>query len=139
MNYATRMFQEYATALKMGSDCYIAYQTAVDVAGWAQENEQILSKNTSVFNKHLPTNFVHTIGPAYDNYFTAEKYSVPTPSWLSFNLENKNHLKPTLDISSCIDQKILELKKGNDSNQRDDSECDDPGSTQCLQTYEHTN
>ena len=62
MNYATRMLQVYATTLKMGGEHSIAYQSAVDIAGWAQENEQILSKNTSVFDKHLPTKFVHTTG-----------------------------------------------------------------------------
>ena len=64
MNHATRMVQAYAITLKMGGEDSTAYQLAVDIAGWAQENEQILSKNTSVFDKHLPTKFVHTIDDA---------------------------------------------------------------------------
>ena len=48
-----------------------------------KKNEQILSDNTTNFDKSLPTKLVYRIGYAYNSYYKMAKYAVPNQAWLS--------------------------------------------------------
>ena len=119
INYAIKMLAAYTSVLKLGGDNSLIFQTADDITEWAIENEQILSDNTTHFDKSLPTKMVYGIGDAFNSYYKMAKYTVPNQAWLNLEdfkmklLTNQHSILLPESIQNLIDNKRKrEDKKG---------------------------
>ena len=107
INYAIKMLAAYTSVLKLGGDNSLIFQTADDITNWAIENEQILSDNTTHFDKSLPTKMVYGIGDAFNSYYKMAKYTVPNQAWL--NLEDFKMKLLTNQHSSPLPESIQNM------------------------------
>ena len=92
------MLSAYTSVLKLeGEDSFI-FQSADDIIEWAKENEQILSNNTTHFDKALPTKTEKWNRQRLQQLLQNGKICSPKPSLAEYRrLQNKAPHKSTLN------------------------------------------